>query len=90
VEDGVIHIKPGGGDLWTQERFGDFVLDVDVKVDKGTNSGIFIRTDNIQNWLHTASKFRCSIPPAKETPVSTMRVLFTMCCNQQEQNASGR
>jgi hypothetical protein len=68
VEDGVIHIKPGGGDLWTQERFGDFVLDVDVKVDKGTNSGIFIRTDNIQNWLHSGIEVQVLDSAGKENP----------------------
>src|SRR4028119_339156 len=68
VEDGVIHIKSGGGDLWTQERFGDFVLDVDVKVDKGANSGIFIRTDNIANWLHTGIEVQVLDSAGKENP----------------------
>ena len=32
-----------GGDLWTRDRFGDFVLELEFKTTG--NSGIFIRTD---------------------------------------------
>jgi hypothetical protein len=68
VEDGVLHIKPAGGDLWTKERFGDFVLDLDFKVDKGTNSGIFLRTDSIANWLHTGIEVQVLDSSGKENP----------------------
>ena len=51
-EDGVLAWK-GGGDIWTKERYGDFILDLEFKVEKDTNSGVFIRTDDIANWLHT-------------------------------------
>jgi len=39
------------GDIWTKERFGDFILDLQMKT-KG-NSGIFIRTDNIRDCVQT-------------------------------------
>jgi hypothetical protein len=68
VEDGVIHIKPGGGDLWTKERFGDFVLDLDFKVDKGANSGVFLRTDSIVNWLHTGIEVQVLDSAGKQNP----------------------
>ena len=45
--------RKGGGDLWTKQRYGDFILDLEFKVDKGGNSGVFIRTGSIKNWLHT-------------------------------------
>ncbi len=48
-EDGVLELK-GGGDIWTEERFGDFVLDFDFKVEERANSGVFIRTGN-RKWL---------------------------------------
>ncbi len=52
VEDGVLTRK-GGGDIWTKQQYGDFVLDLEFKVAEGTNSGIFIRTADIKQWLHT-------------------------------------
>jgi len=55
VEDGVLAWKKGSGDVWTEEKYGDFVLDMEFKVAKGTNSGIFIRTgdtkDNVQTGI---------------------------------------
>jgi len=43
-EDGAMAWQKGAGYIWTEEQFGNFVLDLDFKVAKGTNSGIFIRT----------------------------------------------
>ena len=45
--------RRGGGDIWSKERFGDFVLDLEFMVGKGTNSGIFFRTDNIKDCVQT-------------------------------------
>jgi hypothetical protein len=45
VEDGVLVRKPGSGYIWSKESFGDFVLDLEVKVSRRCNSGIFFRTD---------------------------------------------
>ncbi|HNQ24596.1 MAG TPA: DUF1080 domain-containing protein [Phycisphaerae bacterium] len=52
AEDGVL-TRVGGGDIWTQERFGDFVLDLEFKLAAQTNSGVFLRTGSIEQWLHT-------------------------------------
>ncbi len=55
VEDAALAWKQGAGDIWTEEKYGDFVLDFEYKVAKGTNSGVFIRTgnprDNVQTGL---------------------------------------
>ena len=40
-------------DIWTKKRFGDFILDLEFKCDESTNSGVFLRTDDIVQWLHT-------------------------------------
>jgi sugar phosphate isomerase/epimerase len=53
AEDGILTRK-GGGDIWTKEKYGDFILDLEFKLDEGSNSGVFIRTGSIENWLHTA------------------------------------
>ena len=39
--------------IWSKERFGDFILDLDFKMSPDCNSGIFIRTDDRQNWLQS-------------------------------------
>jgi hypothetical protein len=52
LEDGALARK-GGGDIWTKERFGDFILELEFKVDKDTNSGVFFRTDNISDPVQT-------------------------------------
>jgi hypothetical protein len=52
MEDGVLTRK-GGGDIWTKEKYGDFVLDLEFKVDKETNSGVFFRTADIKDAVQT-------------------------------------
>ncbi|MHC4527258.1 MAG: family 16 glycoside hydrolase [Planctomycetota bacterium] len=53
--DGVLTpAKDGHGDIWTKERYGNFILELDFKVPEGGNSGVFIRTGSIQNWINTA------------------------------------
>ncbi len=53
--DGVLAPTPSGhGDIWTKERYGNFVLELDFKVPEGGNSGVFIRTGSIENWINTA------------------------------------
>lgn len=47
-------VAQGKGDIWTKERYGDFALDLEFKCAPDTNSGVFIRTDDIERWLHTA------------------------------------
>ena len=53
IVDGVMTWEKGCGNLWTKDKFGDFILDLEVKCDKGTNSGVFLRSaDGEKNWLH--------------------------------------
>jgi hypothetical protein len=37
--------QPNGSYLWTKQSFGDFELELEYKVSKGCNSGLFFRTD---------------------------------------------
>ena len=50
IEDGVMHFAKGTGDIWTNEQYGDFVLDFDWKANKGANSGVFIRNPKPGDW----------------------------------------
>jgi len=44
-DEGALAWKKGCGYIWSKEKFGNFVLDLEFKVSKGCNSGIFFRTD---------------------------------------------
>ncbi len=53
--DGVLAPAPKGhGDIWTKERYGNFILELDFKVPEKGNSGVFIRTGDIKKWINTA------------------------------------
>lgn len=67
MEDGVLTRK-GGGDIWTKDRYGDFVLDLEFKVAERTNSGIFFRTADINNWLHTGIEIQVYDSYGREKP----------------------
>jgi hypothetical protein len=60
VEDGAMVLKGRGGDIWTQERFDDFILELEFKT-KG-NSGIFIRTDKPQDCVQTGIEVQVERP----------------------------
>jgi len=41
------------GDIWTKEKYGDFILDLEFKLAEKTNSGIFFRTTDINDCVQT-------------------------------------
>ena len=55
VKDGQITWKESAVDLWTEDEFGNFVLELEFKCSAGCNSGVFIRTgdikDNVQSGI---------------------------------------
>ena len=52
--DGVLSPTPSGhGDIWTKERYGNFILELDFKVPEKGNSGVFIRCGNLKDWINT-------------------------------------
>jgi type 1 glutamine amidotransferase len=67
VEDGVLARK-GGGDIWTEQPFGDFVLDLEFKLDRETNSGVFLRTANIEDCVQTGIEVQVLDSFGKEPP----------------------
>jgi len=50
MEDGVLHAV-GHGTIWTKASYGDFALDMEFKVAKGANSGVFLRAGDIKDVL---------------------------------------
>jgi hypothetical protein len=63
VEDGALVRKDRAGDLWTRERFGDFVLDLEFKTTG--NSGIFVRTDRPTDNVQTGIEVQVDNPSEK-------------------------
>lgn len=49
MEEGEL-IRKDQGDIWTQQEYGDFILDFEFYLDKGSNSGIFLRAKE-HVWL---------------------------------------
>lgn len=81
AKDRTLVRTPGAGMIWTKERFGDFILDLDFKTEG--NSGIFFRTDDPGDCVQTGlemqvykrvnnpSKYSCgavydALSPSKE------------------------
>ena len=56
--DGVLapNPKPGTkpGDIWTKESYGDFVVSLEFRTQEKTNSGVFLRSSDIVNWLQNS------------------------------------
>jgi type 1 glutamine amidotransferase len=64
IVDGIMTWEKGCGNLWTKDKFGDFVLDVEFKCAKGTNSGVFLRSDvGEKNWLQGSFEIQVAAPP---------------------------
>ncbi len=50
MEQGVLTAKDHGT-LWTKDSYGNFILDLEFKVAKGANSGVFLRAGDPKNIL---------------------------------------
>ena len=60
VEDGVIALRRemdgrehNADYLWTKEQYGDFVLELEFKVPERANSGVFLRTSELNDPVYT-------------------------------------
>ena len=60
LEDGAMVRKQRAGDIWTKERFGDFVLDLEFNTQG--NSGVFIRTDRPTDNVQTGIEIQVYNP----------------------------
>ncbi|MFQ5806314.1 MAG: family 16 glycoside hydrolase [Phycisphaerae bacterium] len=67
VEEGVLTRK-GGSDIWTEDRFGDFILELEFRLDHGTNSGIFFRTADIRDCVQTGIEIQVLDSYGKDQP----------------------
>ena len=69
VEDGAMVRKNRAGDVWTKDRFADFVLELEFKTEG--NSGIFVRTDNPRDCVQTGIEVAINRPAGKPGKHST-------------------
>ena len=54
VDDGCIFLKAkGGGYLYTLDQYDDFELSIDFKIEKGANSGVFLRWTDLKDPVQT-------------------------------------
>lgn len=67
VEDGTFTIKRemDGKEhnldyLWTEKKYGDFILDFEFKVTEHTNSGVFLRTSDLKDPVYTGIEVQVS------------------------------
>ena len=68
-EGNVLHIKPRPGEkgwqrygayLWSDRKYADFVFDVEYKIPKGGNSGLFVRVGELENPVRTGIEVQIS------------------------------
>ncbi|MGD8453503.1 MAG: DUF1080 domain-containing protein [Phycisphaerae bacterium] len=57
VDDGALMCK-GGSYIWTDEQFGDFILELEFRIPKDANSGIFFRTANVNDPVQTGQEIQ--------------------------------
>ena len=49
-EDGVLTASEDQV-IWTQKDYNNFIIDLEFKTEDGTNSGVIIYCNNMQNWI---------------------------------------
>ncbi|MGE3805669.1 MAG: family 16 glycoside hydrolase [Gemmataceae bacterium] len=67
VEDGALTLTKGGGNIWSKERFGDFVLELEFKT--MGNSGLLFRVDKPGDYIQTGIEMQVDKPggPSKHS-----------------------
>jgi type 1 glutamine amidotransferase len=86
VQDGTLRREKGAGDLWTKDRFGDFVLDLEFKTEG--NSGIFIRTDNPKDNVQTGIEIQVD-RPAKTPGKHSVGAVYDCLAPSKEATKAG-
>ena len=69
LTDGIMAKSEGGGYIWTKELYGDFILDCEFRISEGGNSGIFFRTDDIEDAVQTGLEMQVYNIARKPSPV---------------------
>jgi hypothetical protein len=87
LEDGALVRKERAGYIWTKERFGDFVLDLEFKTEG--NSGIFIRTDKLNDPVQTGIEIQVD-RPAKNPRKGSCGAVYDCLAPTKEVSRAGQ
>jgi hypothetical protein len=87
VEDGALVRKDRAGYIWTKERFGDFVLELEFQTEG--NSGIFIRTDNLRDPVQTGLEIQI-ITPVKNPTKGSCGAVYNCLAPTKEMSRAGQ
>ena len=69
-----VQAKPNG-DLWTKESYGDFVVSLEFRAAEKSNSGVFIRSSDIVDWLQNSIEIQI-LQGDEDTPVHLVGSIF--------------
>ena len=87
VEDGALVRKDRAGYIWTKERFGDFVLELEFKTEG--NSGVFIRTDNPKDPVQTGIEIQV-YTPVKDPTKGSCGAVYNCLAPTKEMSRAGQ
>jgi hypothetical protein len=62
VEDGAIARVSKGSYIWTENKYGNFILDLEYKVSPNCNSGIFFRVGDLKDPVQTGFEMQVIDP----------------------------
>lgn len=96
VDDGVIALRRDQYDgkehnldyLWTTERYGDFILELEFKVPEQANSGVFLRTADLKDPVYTGIEIQVNNSYGKPQISRTGTVGAIYDCQSPSANAS--
>jgi hypothetical protein len=86
-EEGALVRKDRAGYIWSKDRFGDFVLDLEFKTEG--NSGIFIRTDNPRDPVQTGIEIQI-LPPVKNPSKGSCGAIYNCVAPSKEMCRAGQ
>jgi hypothetical protein len=70
-------------DIWSTAKYGNFILDLEFKCAKDTNSGVFIRCADIVQWLHTSMEVQIMQKQGK-TPRNSIGAIYDCKATDQQ------
>ena len=78
--DGILApTRPAGtkanGDLWTKESYGDFAVSLEFRAQEKSNSGVFLRSSDIVNWLQNSIEIQI-LQSDEEKPVHLVGAVY--------------
>jgi hypothetical protein len=67
-EGAIVNLARGGGNIATKEKFSNFILSFEVKLEKGANSGVWIRWSDLRDPVQNAIEVQILDSYGKKKP----------------------